>query len=299
MQDNKNPLKLPIEDARLNTARHNIDAMKFDRLEYIIAESPELPDILVVEADGRAHYESHSNESTPVHPEIGIYETNLTGSEIQSLEGTLNTPLFEAIPDHWGHVRSGERFRRIRVTTGLEKKEKLVGFRAPIDPAMRRIMDALDQIVLKVRLHPYQTVLAKIEQIIIGNDKVLTAVLMLSNTGPESVRCRNPVDLNEGTYGQLLFQAWSDKPRADLRPEDLIIANPLSPEDLRPGENALPFIEIGPGAKFSFCVRFSLGLQRTGRYLIRAFFSNSTAEMGGKSALTGELFSQTVAIDLP
>ena len=276
--------------------------MKFDKIEYLISELPEAPDVLTVEANGLARYELHSNETTPEHPEIGTYQTTLSVAEIQSLEKLLDAPPFKSLPDHWGKVRSGERSRRIRVIARSEKSEKLVGSRAPVDPAMRRVIDALDQVILKVKSHPEQTLRIKLIQVTVSPGKMLTAVLSLSNSGSELLSCRNPSNMMGGTDCQLSFQAWPDKPRSDLRPEDLTIVNPTDVHPLdssgRPSD-ITPFIEVAPGATISFRVHSMLVVRNTGRYVIRVFYANSAKEVSGRRVLVGQLFSETVKVNIP
>jgi hypothetical protein len=278
------------------------ETMKFDKLEYLISELPEAPHTLTIEADGRARYESHSNATTPDHPEIGTYQTTLPTSEIQSLDKLLGDPPFKSLPDHWGKVRSGERSRRIRITAGSEKSEKFVCSRLSVEPAMRRVIDALDKVVANVKSHPYQTLQIKLTQVNVSPDKVLTTVLSLSNTGIEPIYCRSPLNMIEGTDCQLSFQAWPDKPRSDLRPEDLTTANPTNVEDLHSvgGPSDAPqFIEVGPGATVSFRVRSALGLRTSGPHVIRILYANSSRQVSDHQLLVGEIFSETVKVIVP
>ncbi len=173
--------------------------MSFDKITYLSAEIPQTPQTLTIDANGQARYESHTNEATPDYPEIGIYETTLPASEVQTLSSLLNNPLFNSLPDHSGRVMSGDRWKRIRVTAGKETSEKLVGTREAVDPGMSKIIDGLDQVVVKLKSHPQQALRIELTQPTINSAWVLTATMSLSSTGVQSINCRNPLALLNAT----------------------------------------------------------------------------------------------------
>jgi len=276
--------------------------MRFDKLEYVATGVPQAPDVLTIEANGSARYESHSNEATPDRPEIGTYQTALPADEMQALGKLLDNPPFQIVPDHWGKVVSGESSRRIRITAGQEKIEKFIAFRAPIDPAMLRAMAALDQIIAKVKSHPRHTLRVQLTQAAVAADKTLTAHLSFSNTGVEPVNVRSPLAAMAGEGCRLTFETWPDKARSDVRPEDAALVNVVGVEPLPPTAgpaNTQPCLTLAPRASAAFLIRATVAARHAGPYFIRARYENFGGEAGGSPLLVGELYSQAVRVTVP
>ena len=275
--------------------------MKFQKIEYFYPSMEEAPQLLTIDANGRARYESHSNEATPDYPEIGIFQTTLSGDDMESLRSLLTNPPFRDLPDHWGRVRPGEIYRRIRVAAGTETVEKLVSEREPVDGKLQNVINRLDQIIAQAMRHPVQTLHSELSQVSADSAGAVTATLTLSNRGTENIWVRNPLSMSNAPDAHLSFQAWPDKPASDLRAEDQVSAQVVKVEDIgRAKANAAEqaVIELPPRATVSFRIHASLPLRGAGAYLGRVEHTNGAARLVDKSLFVGELFSRPVRFDV-
>jgi hypothetical protein len=275
-------------------------SMKVNKIEYLVAEMEEAPQTLTIDDTGLARYASHTNSATPDLPEIGIYQTKLPGG-LESLSNQFNNTSFKQLPDHWGRVLPGERYKRIRVTVGSETVEKLIGTHEPIDSRLKTLIDKLDQIVIDVSRHPYQILRIDLSQATVDPKGELTATLALSNGGIQSFLCRNPMDMMNAPDAHIKVQAWPDKPSSALRAEDVVSADISKLSDLpSPGisQLSMPVIEIPSKATASFRITSSLPLKEaTGAFLVRVVYENQANPVKGHQVIYGELFSKTVRVN--
>jgi hypothetical protein len=275
--------------------------MKFEKIEYLSAEMEEAPQTLTVNGTGLVRYESHSNSATPDHPEIGIYETILPG-EVEALSQLLDSPPFGDLPDHWGRVMPSDRYKRIRVTTKSGTVEKLVGSAEPIHAKLREIISQLDRIVAETSRHPQQTLRLQLNQTAISAAGELTATLELSNTGIQSLTCRNPVTMATAPDGHLALQVWPDKPQNELRAEDMITVGVQTVTELRPAgvnQTGSSVLIIPSQGSASFQIQTKLAVKSHGRYVIRAEYANTARQLAGKPVIVGEVFSRAVNTNIP
>ncbi|MBI5868284.1 MAG: hypothetical protein HZB43_08375 [candidate division Zixibacteria bacterium] len=276
--------------------------MRFDRLEYIQNEFPGSPNTLVIDGNGQVGYESHSNEATPKVPEIGTWRMSLRADTMDTLRKLLDSPPINSLPDHWGRLRPGEDSRRIRVVAGSDTVEKLVGYREPVDPGMQKVIDALDQIVVEAQTHPLNVMRIALEQPSVSPDRVLSITLSLSNPGSEPLTCRNVATMIGESDGQLSFQAWPDKPRSELKSEELLVLSPTSIKDTSPDGNSRSTpacLELLPGKSISRLIRLPFASSTTGGYLIRAVYMNPATQLEGHPVLAGELYSLPIPVTIP
>jgi hypothetical protein len=281
---------------------HAGEMMKFDRIEYTKNEFPGAPNTLMIAGDGHVQFESHSNEAEPDDPEIGVWRTSLSPDQMESLAKLLESPPFRSLPDHWGRLRPGEDSRRIRVVSGADTTEKLVGYREAVDSSMQRVIDIMDRIVALVRPHPFQVLRISVADVVAKPDGTLSLVLSLTNPGTDSLICRNPATMTGGSDAQLTFQAWPDKPKDQLDSEDMMqltptaIDDPHSPDKMRTGPAML---ELAAGATVSYGLRMSVGTGISGPYLIRALYMNPSKQIEGRAVFAGELYSRTTNVTFP
>lgn len=278
------------------------ETMRFDRLEYTQNEFPGSPNTLVIEGSGQTGYESHSNEATPKVPEIGTWRTSLRADAMDSLRRLLDSPPFKSLPDHWGRLRPGEDSRRIRVVAGSDTTEKLVGYREPVDPGMQKVIDALDQIIVETQAHPSKVLRIALDQPSVSADGVLSIVVSLSNPGSEVLTCRDVSTMIGESDGQLSLQAWPDKPRSELKSEELIAFNPTSVNDTTPDgkpRSVSASLELLPSKSISRSVRMPFVSKTTGRYLIRAVYMNPATQIEGRTVFAGELYSVPIPFTVP
>lgn len=276
--------------------------MRFDRIEYLNAVLEEAPQSLIIDASGRARYESHSNAETPDHAEIGNYETTLARERVEQLSGALDNPPFGSLPDHWGQVLPSDHYRRIRLVTRTETIEKMVGTRQPVNPALRELIRQLDEIANEVARHPRQILRIELAQAGISSTGEMTATLTLSNSGTEPVAYRNPVRMIGADDAHLSLQIWPDKPASELRAEDMFTVDVETATAARPsggGEADPAVITIPSAASVSFRLQARLPSSRAGTYLTRALYETLTRAIEGNPVMTGEVFSRTVKVNIP
>jgi hypothetical protein len=275
-------------------------SMQFSKLEYFNSVMEQKPDILTIDNSGLARYESHSNVETPHHPEIGIYEKNLTHDEIELVRRMLDDPPLKSIPDHWGSVLPSDRYKRIRVTFGTETLEKLIGTKEPVEPSLRALFAQLDRVVAQVHAQPQQTLHSTLTEIRASPDGVVMAELLFYNSGIHPVLCRNPVNLLAAPNGKLTIELWPDNPPGVLRAEDSVSADVKQvvtvrlPSSVQAGHE---IIEIPPKESASFRVRANVRVKYAGVYVARIKYMTTAEEISGDKPIVGELFSNTVKVN--
>src|SRR5215467_2305271 len=71
------------------------NAMPFTRVEYMTYEMMGPPELLVIEHNGAARFESHTNIAESGMTAVGTFATTLTQSQILALETALANPPFD------------------------------------------------------------------------------------------------------------------------------------------------------------------------------------------------------------
>ena len=264
--------------------------MNFDRVEYTIATMEEAPQVLVVEADGKATCESHSNMYSLADPQIGTYQTTLAQDQMEELATALNQPPFGTLPDHWGKVAPAERYQRVRVVNGSKTQEKLVTARLPIDSHLQAVLELLDQITAKVKTHPLRTLQIKITRAELKGHSLRVA-FSLSNSGSRPIIIRSPADLLNAPDGGMPVQAWPD--RKDVRADEVkhIKVNAIEselPEATGP-------LEIQPEASRPYDIVSEVDLEKA-PYVVRVEYRSVKKDWDGRKLLYGELFSVPMKI---
>jgi hypothetical protein len=274
--------------------------MNFEKLEYQVGEIAEAPQLLEIEASGHARYYSHTNETTPGVPEIGIYETSLSAAEMDSLEHLLEEPPIRTLPDHSGRVRSGELYRRLRVTFDGAVVDKLVGPREPVVGDLNRVFERMEQIVTQARSHPFRVMRMDLQRPGVENGRVLTVEMTLSNRGQETVKCRNPLAWKDTSSGWFFLEIWPGPPAgADAGAVTVLTPNQL---EVTPGsivDAAAPVLVLERGASASFRVSAPLPGVHPGNYVVRLHFASTTDRIQAQTVLRGELLSKTVKVTVP
>jgi len=263
--------------------------MKFDRIEYQYAASMGPPETLTVQADGQARYESHTAGS---RSEIGRYETRLPPAELEALSRVIGDPPLKGLQDHFGLVVAGDRTTRVRMISGTNTVEKMVGTKDPIDTGLSRVIDHLKAIADKVASHPREILRMEAGPLTVDQRSTMTVTLRFSNTGTQPVAWMPP-------FGRVSVRAWPDKPVADFVPGDLF--------ELR-GEQVSCVAETGgspaaigplaPGAEASFRVSAILLPRAPGVHVIQLIYRNTTEQVQGHDVLVGEISARTVKVEL-
>jgi len=259
--------------------------MNFDRVEYTVATMEEAPQLLVVEANGKATLESHSNMYSLTDPQIGTYQTTLAQDQMEELATALNQPPFGTLPDHWGKVAPAERYQRVRVVDGSKTQEKLVTARLPIDSHLQTVLKLLDQITAKVKTHPLGTLQIKITSAELKGHSLRVA-FTLSDSGSRPILIRSPADLSKAPDGNIAIQAWPD--RKDARADEVKHIKVNAIESELP-EAAGP-LEIQPEASRPYNIVSEVDLERV-PYVVRVEYRSVKKDMDGRRLLYGELFS--------
>src|SRR5215813_3286676 len=89
------------------------NAMTSTKIEYMISEMMGPPELLVIEADGSARFESHTNRAVAGAAAVGTFATTLTAGQMATLAAAFSNPPFRSLVDHWGEISSGERYKAI------------------------------------------------------------------------------------------------------------------------------------------------------------------------------------------
>lgn len=271
--------------------------MNFDRLEYLNGVMAQAPQELTIEAGGRARYVSHTNETTPDVPEIGIFEALLPAAEIQSLADLLANPPLAALPDHSGRVPSGDGYRSIRVLSGSTAVQKHLGAEEPVDAGLRRVLDRLDQLIALVLQHPRQVLRVELAQPAVDTG-ILSATMLMSSAGTEPVGFRHPSELLRASNGWLSIHIWSDRPGS----RDMLTLKAARVEDLRPLKEPQvnpSVVVLPPKLSASFRLHIPLPPRRSGPHLCRVSYASFADQIATQKVIRGELLSKPVRVVVP
>lgn len=270
--------------------------MRFDLLEYSVADFPSMPQLLRVDGNGHARYESHTNEFTPDLPEIGVYESDLTAAEMNTITALVETSSFKALPDHWGQADSGDRFRRLRVHRANETVEKLVGTDQPVDPNLQQIFDQLDKIITAVRAHPVRALRLTLAEVSLNQTGRWEAALILTNIGSQTLHCWKPSrQINPDSA--LHVELWPKRPSVAARPEDLRTAQVEVLDKTGAQSTGVSIIELAPSQSTSVRIEAKLPLEKAGgTFMSRVSYANMAAPGADGDVITGEVFSKRVEV---
>ena len=272
--------------------------MKFERIEYLVGELAEAPQEFDIEATGLSRYISHTNESTPKLPEIGIYETMLSDSDIQWLTGALTNPPFASLPDHSGRIPSGSGYRFVRVFSESQAIDKKVGAEEPINPDLRKIINWLDQTIIKVAQHPKEVLRIELTQTGFNSEHMLTAIFVMSNPGVRSISCRDPQALLSASNGWLSAHLWSDQPDAkdmmSIKVKHIEVVS--SVRELQGDKSVLV---IPPKSSASFRIRVTVPIEESGMYFCRLSYANFAKRIADSNLIVGELLTNPVKTAVP
>ncbi|NZA28580.1 hypothetical protein H0E84_19585 [Luteimonas sp. SJ-92] len=276
--------------------------MTYEQIEYVSSDLPGMPQVLVVNADGRARYSSHSNASDPERPEIGRYEARLTAAQIEALFATFEAANPKTLVDHWGEVHSGEDHRRIRITTTEGVIEKLVALRLPVSAGMQTLIDALDRVVKLAKSSPQ-----KVLQLDLGPSDVdaggrFTLALSLRNSGTEPISFNNPVVAETESDGRIEIQAWPDRDVSALRQDDLLavaIDGIESTETAGQNAAASRTLNLAPGSAVAFRILGAFPFEDPGDYLFRVSYTSYADAADVQSSIRGRIDSRRVAVRKP
>src|SRR6185437_15369013 len=144
-------------------------SMNLKRVEYLVGDLPEYPQKLTITRDV-IRYESHSNLSRPGSLGIGVFERPLAKGEFETIESEFNQVSFKSLPDHHGQVLSGDRWKRILLTSGDETIDKLVGPKLPIIPALQKMIDRLERFVDETTQHPVSVLQMSVQEATIDRE---------------------------------------------------------------------------------------------------------------------------------
>ena len=273
--------------------------MNFDKLEYLKAELEEAPETLTIDATGQALYESHTNAHQPDRPEIGNYETKLDDDELAHLRSRLSSPPIRDQPDHWGKVMPSDHYKRIRVTAGSEKIEKLFGTTAPIAPGARDLLDQLDRVASAVSHYPRETLAIELSQIVVGSSRSATGLLKLSNSGTKTAFCRHPGSMIDAPDGSLVLEVWPDKPTSTLHAADVVTFNVRRVTRVKKAdvdEMDARVIKIPSKGSVDFRLEATFPSATAGGYVIRVTYESFVSQLGGRQVIYGQLYSRTIKV---
>jgi hypothetical protein len=263
--------------------------MKFDRIEYQYAASMAGANTLIVQADGRARYESHTSSA---EAQIGRYETRLAPAEIEALDRAIADPPLSGLRDHAGRVRPGERYTRVRMTLGATTIDKMVGTEEPVDAGLGRVIDSLKVIIDKVMRHPREVLRMDASALAVDGHATLTATLRFSNPGTQAIAWLPP-------SGHLTVRAWPDKPAADFVPGDLfeLRGAQVSCVAATPGAPAA-IAHLAPGGEAVFQVSATVAPRASGIHVIQLIYENTTEQVDAQPALVGQISAPTAKLEL-
>lgn len=273
--------------------------MKFDTIEYDVAEMAQAPERLVISAAGAARYASHTNAGAPDRQAIGVYEHTLSESDLEPLERMLLSTPLGPVPDHMGRIVSGDRYRKLVVTHGTETIQKAVGTREPVDARLLALFQKLDTLASVTLEHPRNVLGIDVHGATMSRDKLVRVDVTLSSRGSQSVVCRSPVALVGAPDGWIAIQLWPDVPVKQLGAGDIHRANATRVADLRQPPSFAATLEIPPGGSATFRVEAKLEGAKPGPSVIRVSYASFHPGPSGRPTLVGELQAKTIKIDVP
>jgi len=271
--------------------------MKFTRIEYLTSEIMGPPEALVIDSNGSVTYESHTNRPERGAGAVGTYATTLDASEMEALAAVLANPPFRELPDHWGQIAAGERYKLIRLSADTEKVEKRIGMRKPVDPRMQALLERLDRIVREVKQHPVRNLQLQLSRARLESDGTFAGTITLTNPGTASVTCANPAALRGAPGGRLSLRGWPDREESEIHSTDIFDADVIDVErEGLPAKSTGGLLEISAGASASFRIRAPAPKRDDIAYVVQVLYQNTAAERGGREVMIVELYSPPVKL---
>jgi len=272
--------------------------MKFDRIDYTVAEMAQAPQSLTLAASGAARYVSHTSAGAPGRPEIGVYEWTVPGGDLASLGASLGGAPLASIPDHMGRILSGDRYRKVSVTAGSEVTDKAVGTVEAVDPRLLALLNQLDAVAAKVAEHPREVLGIEVADVTMSADRTVQLTLTLESRGTQAVVCRSPVALVGAPDGWVALDLWPDVPVAQLRAGDVLRADATRVDEAQQPPSFAAVLELPAGKSASFRVQAKLPDARPGASVVRLSLASFAPGAAGRPLLVGEVRSKTLAIDV-
>jgi hypothetical protein len=257
--------------------------MKLQKVEYLVGDLPEHPQRLTITRD-EIRYESHSNLSRPASLGIGVFERLLSKGEIEAIESELEPVSFRSLPDHHGQVLSGDRWRRIRLTSGDETIDKLVGTKLPINPALQKTIDWLDRLVDDTTRRPRSVLQMSLQDATLGRDGEFSATIILSGAGDQPVMFRPPRGQPDAPDGLLTLYWWPDSPGA-----------PKANVQSAPVISQVSAVRA-PGVLATFRIRSRLEGISAGSFAVQVRYFNMAPKLDTSDVLVGQLFSSPIVV---
>jgi hypothetical protein len=247
--------------------------MTLEKIEYLVGELPEQPQRLTITQDA-VRYESHSNLNR-LASGLGVFERPLAKGDMAAIEAGLDLAAFASRPDHHGQVLSGERFQRIRLTTGEAVIEKMVGSKLAVDPGLQKLIDWLDRLAAETTKYPRSLLQLTVQDAALDRQGEFSATVAVVGGGDQPMRFRPP---GPGTDSLAVY--WWPY-RADGGRDDV---------------QRTPVTAVAPAAGGGFRIRCLLGGPVSVSLAVQVQYVNLQPRMGGIEVATGELYSQPVVV---
>jgi hypothetical protein len=272
--------------------------MTFTRIDYLISEMMGPPELLVVEGNGAARFESHTNIAEAGKAAVGTFATTLTPDQMKALETAVANPPFRDLPDHWGQIASGERYKLIRVVSPSGETEKRIGTARPVSSSTQVLIDRMDQVVKLVRSHPLQNLELRVGDATVDSAGALRATMSLSNPGTVAIVCTNPATMHTVPDARLLLRAWPDRDISTIHSTDILEASSVAAQAINPmAAGSAVLLEMPPRAAASFHITAALPIPRNVPYVVQLLYQNTATERSGRDDLmVFEVYSQTERI---
>jgi hypothetical protein len=274
--------------------------MNFDEVTYRVADMMGPPQKLVIRANGETTYDSYSNISTPELSEIGEYAMKLPTAEIEALNRNLDGQSFKNLPDHWGRIAAGDRYKRVTISSLSGLTEKIVGTTEPIDPKMANLIFRMDQIVTSILHHPKRVLRMTASNPVIESSGLMKIDFELFVAGTEAVDAVNPIKLAGGSG--LSVRGLPDRSSVDFRSADAFSVNANNVTEIdSQSVSGVPekFIQLEPGKgrKFRATAQFRVAVQQT--YQIQLVYQNTATYPENPTLIVGEIFSKAIRLQVP
>ena len=258
-------------------------AMTIDRIEYEVSELAEDPQRLTVSSEGLG-YESHSNERRPESLGIGLYGRPAASGEMEAIERQIAPATLRSLPDHRGKVLAGDVVKRIRVTTGGDTIEKLVGSRLPIDPALQRVIDALDDVIVNVAKHPRRVLRMNVQNAALSATGEFSATVSFVGDGISMMGFLAPRGRGDAPEESVKVYWWPQIPGA---PKSDVHVAPVTMQS----------VTSRPGALATFTAHSRLrDIPTTGHVNVQLRYLNMTPTANARTVEVGQLFSTTFVL---
>jgi len=260
-------------------------SMTLQKVEYLVGDLSEYPQQLTITQDG-IKYESHSNLGRPASLGIGVYERPFSKEEMEAIESEFDRVSFQSLADHYGQVLSGDRWRRIRLTSGGETIEKLVGTKLPINPTLQKTIDWLDRLVDETTQHPRRVLQMSLQDATLDRDGEFSATMTLIGVGDQKVMFRPPQGQLDSPEGSLVLYWWPYDPGAPKKNVQYTRAISISQISTAKTHGALA----------TFRIQSRLEEISLGTFIVQIQYSNMLPKFDAFDVLIGQLYSSPIVV---